>query len=125
MVPGVTHVFVQNCMEQCFKIYIRNARTDRYNLMCYIDAHEKQHTSYVDDSISIGDNTIPSNSTREALDSLCATVDFIDCWIKCFGKQYQDRFNMYIRKIPFNFLNHLVVRENANIYYILLEVICT
>ena len=24
-----------------FEEFIRNARTDRYNLVCYIDAHEK------------------------------------------------------------------------------------
>ena len=27
-----------------FEGFIRNARTDRYNIMCYIDAHEKEHT---------------------------------------------------------------------------------
>ena len=89
MVPGVTHVFVQNCMEQCFKIYIRNARTDRYNLMCYIDAHEKQHTSYVDDSISSGGKAIPPNLTTKALDSLGAAYDFVYCWLKCFDQNYQ------------------------------------
>ena len=26
-----------------FEIYIRNSITDRYNLMCYFDSHEKQH----------------------------------------------------------------------------------
>ena len=26
-----------------FEGFIRNARTDRYNIMCYIDAHEKEH----------------------------------------------------------------------------------
>ena len=25
-----------------FEEYIRNARTDRYDIMCYIDAHNKQ-----------------------------------------------------------------------------------
>ena len=25
------------------EVFIRNARTDRYNTMCYIDAHEKEH----------------------------------------------------------------------------------
>ena len=26
-----------------FEGFIRNARTDRYNIMCSIDAHEKEH----------------------------------------------------------------------------------
>ena len=26
-----------------FEGFFRSARTDRYNLMCYIDAHEKEH----------------------------------------------------------------------------------
>ena len=42
MAPGMKHLFVQNYMEQCLKIYIINARTDRYNIMCSIDPHEKQ-----------------------------------------------------------------------------------
>ena len=35
-----------------FEIYIINARTDRYNRICFIDAHEKQQPLYVDYSIS-------------------------------------------------------------------------
>ena len=27
-----------------FEEFIRNARTDRYNLMCYVDAHEKKES---------------------------------------------------------------------------------
>ena len=32
MVPGITHLFVQNYMEYCLNIYIINTRTDRYKL---------------------------------------------------------------------------------------------
>ena len=32
-----------------FEEYIRNARNDRYNLMCSIDAHVKQQPSSFDD----------------------------------------------------------------------------
>ena len=32
-----------------FEGFIRNARTDRYNIMCSIDEHEKEHQSYFDD----------------------------------------------------------------------------
>ena len=38
-----------------FEEFIRNARNDRYNLMCSIDAHEKQQPSSFDDgSSSVG-----------------------------------------------------------------------
>ena len=65
-----------------FQGFIRNARTDRYNIMCYIYAHEKEHQSSWDDSISVGGRPIPSNSTIDALVLLSATIDFIECWIK-------------------------------------------
>ena len=39
-----------------FEEFIINARTDRYNLMCFIDAHEKDHTSSFDDGSSGGGN---------------------------------------------------------------------
>ena len=51
-----------------FEKYIRNSRTERYNLMCSIDAHDKQQTSHVDDGSSGGGKSIPPNSTTEALD---------------------------------------------------------
>ena len=49
-----------------FEGFIRNARTDRYNIMCPIDAHEKEHPSYCDDGRISGGCTLPSNSTTEA-----------------------------------------------------------
>ena len=29
-----------------FEVFIRNARTDGYNITCSIDAHEKEHPSF-------------------------------------------------------------------------------
>ena len=46
-----------------FEAFIRNSRTDRYSLMGYIDAHEKQQPSYFDGGNSGGGNVLPSNST--------------------------------------------------------------
>ena len=78
-----------------FEKYIRNARTDRYILICSIDSHEKQQPSYVDDgSIRSGD-TLPSNSTTQVLYSLGETFDFVDFWLKGFDQNYQDWSNMY------------------------------
>ena len=72
-----------------FEKYIRNAITDRYNLICSIDAHEKQHPLSVYDSSSGGGNTIPQNSTTAALASMSATFDFMYFWIKCLDNNEQ------------------------------------
>ena len=48
--------------------FIRNARTDRYNIMCYITAHDKQQPTYVDDATSGGGRAIPKNTTTVALE---------------------------------------------------------
>ena len=62
--------------------FIINAITDRYNIMCSIDAHEKEHSSYFYGGRSGEGYPLPSNSTIEALVLLGATMDFIGCWIK-------------------------------------------
>ena len=46
-----------------FEDFIRDARTDRYNLMCYIDAHGKNNPSEHDDGNIGGGYQIPLNST--------------------------------------------------------------
>ena len=72
-----------------FEIFIRNAITDRYNLMCFVDEHEKQQTSYVDGGRSSCGKAIPSNLTTEALYSPGSAFDFIDCWLNFFDQHYQ------------------------------------
>ena len=76
-------------------------------IMCSIDAHEKQHPWYFDGFSIGGVNALPLNLTTEELASLSATFHFIDCWLKGFDQNYQDRSNMYIeamqdlfKKIP-------------------------
>ena len=44
MVPGITHIFKKNTWK-VFEVFIRNARTDIYNIMCSIDEHEKENPS--------------------------------------------------------------------------------
>ena len=44
-----------------FEEFIRNARTDRYNIMCYIDAHGKINPSEHDDGKNGGGYTLPPN----------------------------------------------------------------
>ena len=78
-----------------FEEYIRNSRTDRYNLMCFIDAHEKHQPSYVDDISSGGGNELQQNSTTDALVSLSATINFIDCCLKILEQNILERSNIY------------------------------
>ena len=81
--------------RKLFEIFIRNAITDIYNIMCSIDAHEKEHQSSCDDGISGGSFTPPSNSTTEALYLLGTTMDFIGCWRKAREQNFIERCNMY------------------------------
>ena len=50
-----------------FEDFITHARTDRYNLMCYLVAYDKKQLAYEDKESSIGDRLIPKNETTEAL----------------------------------------------------------
>ena len=51
-----------------FEAFIINARTDRYNIICYIYAYERYHQSYIcDNGIRSGGYQLPTTSTKEAL----------------------------------------------------------
>ena len=79
-----------------FEVFIRNARTDRYNIMCSIYEYEKEYQSSCDDVISGGGCPLPSHSTTEALDLLGATIGFIGFWIKALEHNFIKRCNMYL-----------------------------
>ena len=72
-----------------FEDFIINDIKDRYNIMCYMTAHYRQQSKYVDNSISSGGIAIPKNATTASLKSLGATLNFIDCWLKHFQQTYQ------------------------------------
>ena len=61
-----------------FEDFITHARTDRYNIMCYLVAHNKIKPAYEDDESSIWDRSIPKNATTKALKALYAALHFID-----------------------------------------------
>ena len=65
-----------------FVDFIKQARTDRYNLMCSLVAHDILQLYYKDDYRSIGDRVIPDNATTKTLEELGATIDFIYIWLK-------------------------------------------
>ena len=82
-----------------FEEFIRNARNDRYNLMCSIDAHEKQQPSSFDDGNGSGGNTLPSSSRTEALVSISAIIDLIYCWMQGLEYNLLERSNMYFENM--------------------------
>ena len=88
-----------------FEYCIRHAKTDRYHLRCYIVARDKKQPSHEYEESSIGDRPITKNVTTEALEALGATLNFIDCWLKCFGGKYEVIFGMYNKAIKNIFWN--------------------
>ena len=79
-----------------FEAFIINARTDWYNIMCYIDAYEiGNQSSSCDDGIRGGGCPLSTNPTTEALESLGATIYFIDCWIKSLENKFLERCHLY------------------------------
>ena len=46
-----------------FEYFITHARTDRYNIMCSLVAHDKKLPAYEDDERIIGDSIIPKHAT--------------------------------------------------------------
>ena len=46
-----------------FEDFITQARTDRYNLMCSLVAHDRLQPDYKDYEISIDDRAIPNDTT--------------------------------------------------------------
>ena len=75
-------------MELCLNFFIRNYRTDRYDLMCSITSNDKQKPTYVDGESSAGSIEIYNNETTAALKLLDATLNFIDFWIRHFQHNY-------------------------------------
>ena len=46
-----------------FEDFIAQARTDQYNIMCYLVSHVRFQTYYKEHESSIGDRAIPNNAT--------------------------------------------------------------
>ena len=50
-----------------FEDFITQARTDRYNIMCSLVAHDRMQDNKQDDESSIGDRVIPNDATVKEL----------------------------------------------------------
>ena len=103
-----------------FEDFITNARTDRYNLMCSLVAHDKIKSDYEDYGIIIGDRSITKDETTKELKVLGATINFIDIWLKLFLDNYEARFEAYtnamkemFNKIPQNYDQSTYSKEKS------------
>ena len=101
-----------------FEGFIIQARTDRYNIMCSLVAHDRMQDNKQDDESSIGDRVIPNDATVKALKSLGATFNFIDIWLHNFREKYVARSESYsiamkemFKQIPQNVEKPLTSRE--------------
>ena len=70
-----------------FECFITQAKTDRYNIMCSLVAHDRLATAYKDDESSINDREIPNDTTIKTLKSLGATFNIIEIWLKLLRKK--------------------------------------
>ena len=110
--------------RKVFEGFIRNSRTGRYNIMCSIYAHEKEHQSSCDDGSSGRVCLLSSNSTTEALHLLDATIYFIDCLAKILRTQVHRTLLMFSHNMVTLFKKYqLNLLINTNHYYMLLEVV--
>ena len=78
-----------------FENFIKNARTGRYNIMCSMIALDKQQPTHVENESSGVGLPAPKNSTKEALEALGATLNYIDFWLKMFHQNDEEIYMMY------------------------------
>ena len=90
-----------------FEDFITYAITDRYNLMCYLVAHDKIQPNDEYYGSSIGDRSIHDNATPKSLEALGSTLNFMDTRLKLLLDNYDARCDAYInamkdmfKKIP-------------------------
>ena len=102
-----------------FEYFITHARTDIYDLMCFIFAHDKKQPAHEDDESSIGDRLIHTHVTPEALKALGATFNFIEIWLKLLEDNYYARRVAYttamkdmFKQIPTTMKNPLSPKQN-------------
>ena len=101
-----------------FEDSITHARTDKYNIMCSLVAHDKIQPNHEDDEIIIGDRSIHRYETTKSLKSLGATLNFIDAWIKLLPNIYDSRCDAYVnamkemfKQIPQTMTNALTPKQ--------------
>ena len=112
-----------------FDDFITQARTDRYNIMCSLVAHDKMKTDYEDDESSLGYRSLPKYSTPKSLTALGDTLNFIDIWLKLFLDNDSAKCDAYVNAIkqmfkqiplPMKKLNFFRIETFRRIHYFLI-----
>ena len=96
-----------------FEDFITQARTDSYNIMCYLVAHDKMKPNYEDDENSLGYRSIHKDATPKALTSLGVTLNYIDIWIKLFLDNYSARCDVYVNDMKDIFKQILLTMKKS------------
>ena len=84
-----------------FEEYFTTSKRDKYNILCSIEAHEKnqksvnKHKPINDKKSSGGDKPLSPNSTEESLKIFCLTLNFTDSWLKQFKTNYLSQTKIY------------------------------
>ena len=84
--------------------FITQARTEQYNLMCSLVAHDGLQPDYEDDVSSIGDRAIPNDAKIKTLEALGDTFNFIDIWLKLLREKYCARSESSINSMKEMFM---------------------
>ena len=87
-----------------FEDFITQARTDRYNIMCYLVAHDRLQLDYKYYEISIGDREIRNDATIKKLEALGATFNFIIIWLKLLRETFHARCEAYSNAMKLMFV---------------------
>ena len=112
-----------------FEDFITQARTDRYNIMCSLVAHDILQLDYKYDENSIVDRAIPDSAKTKTLEALGATINCIDIWIIFVCEIFNARFDAYInamkdmfRQIPQTIKIALTPKKKSKISWQILVV---
>ena len=72
--------------------------------MFYLVARDRLEPDYEDDVSSIGNRAIPNDATIKTLESLGATFNFINIWLKLLRESYCARSESYINAMEEMFM---------------------
>ena len=104
-----------------FAYFITHARTDRYDLICSLFAHDIKQPYYEYEEISIGDRLITKHVTTEALWELGANLNFLEIWLKRLEDNYEIKYEMYnkamkdmFKQIPTKMNKALIPKEKVH-----------
>ena len=61
-----------------FEDFIAQARTDRYNLICFLVANDRLQQDYKDDERRILDRVMTDDETIKKIEAVGPTINFID-----------------------------------------------